>query len=129
MDGEISARHSVLVVEDEPLMRWSLAETLIERGHAVAEATDAATALRAFRDVPRPFDVVLVDLCLPDSQDLSLVAAMRRRSPSSVIVLMTAYGTREIAADARALGVREVLAKPFNLQTVCEVIEAGDRDR
>ena len=65
-----SPRLRVLVVDDEPLIRWSLSETLEQSGHAVVEAGDAEGALRAL-SAGRPFDVVLLDYRLPDSNDLT----------------------------------------------------------
>ena len=94
----------VLIVEDETLIRWALAESLTAAGHAVLEAPDAATALRIVDEAPEPMDAVVLDLRLPDSSDLSLLAAIRRRTPSSAVVMMTAHGTPEDAAGARALG-------------------------
>ena len=54
----------VLVVDDEPLIRWSIAETLGAAGHQVTEAQDAASALRALADAPST-DLVLLDFRLP----------------------------------------------------------------
>ena len=61
----------VLIVDDEPLIRWSLAETLAECGYEVAETGDGRGATRLLQDAPRQFDVVLLDYRLPDSEDLS----------------------------------------------------------
>jgi len=51
----------VLIVEDEPLIRWSIAETLANSGHSVLEASDAASAVRALKEASRPVDIVLLD--------------------------------------------------------------------
>ena len=59
----------VLIVDDESLIRWSVAETLGAAGHAVLEAADGATALRTLTEVSDPVDVVLLDFRLPDSND------------------------------------------------------------
>ena len=69
----------VLIVEDETLIRWAVAEALTAAGHAVLEAPDAATALRIVDEAPEPMDAVVLDLRLPDSSDLSLLAAIRRQ--------------------------------------------------
>ena len=71
-------------------------------GYTVLEAPDAATALRIVAEAPEPMDAVVLDLRLPDSSDLSLLAAIRRNTPSSAVVMMTAHGTPEDAAGARA---------------------------
>ena len=112
----------MLLVEDEPLIRWAVAETLTDAGHAVREAPDAATALRAVGQASEPFDVVLLDFRLPDSDDLSLVEGIRQRAPASAIVMMTAYGTPQMVDAAKGLGVYEVIAKPFDVRVLEDVI-------
>lgn len=110
------------MVEDEQLIRWAVAETLTGAGHRVIEAPDAATALRAVSQTAEPFDVVLLDSRLPDSDDLSLVERIRREAPASALVMMTAYGTPQMAEHARQLGVYEIIAKPFDVGVLEDVI-------
>ena len=126
---DFEARLRVLVVEDETLIRWAVAEALTAAGHTVLEAPDAATALQVVAEAPQPLDAVLLDLRLPDSSDLSLLAAIRRKTPSSAVVMMTAHGTPEDAAAARALGAFEVLEKPFDVQRLERVVVAACRAR
>jgi DNA-binding NtrC family response regulator len=104
----------ILVVEDETLIRWSIAETLAQEGHTVMEATCAAAAVRALEDED-DIDVVLLDYRLPDSNDLGLLASVRRLQPRSAVVMMTAYGTPEVTEGALALGAYRVLGKPFDM--------------
>ena len=68
----------VLVVDDEALMRWSVAETLAKRGHTVIEAVDGATAKQALTDGADAPDVILLDYRLPDSTGLALLPTLRR---------------------------------------------------
>jgi len=119
----------VLIVEDETLIRWAVAEALTAAGHTVLEAPDAATALRVVDEAPAPMDAVVLDLRLPDSSDLSLLAAIRRRTPSSAVVMMTAHGTPEDAAGARALGAFDVVEKPFDVQKMERLVIAACRAR
>ncbi len=119
----------VLIVEDETLIRWAVAEALTAAGHTVLEAPDAATALRIVAEAPEPMDAVVLDLRLPDSSDLSLLAAIRRNTPSSAVVMMTAHGTPEDAAGARALGAFEVVEKPFDVQRLERLVTAACRAR
>lgn len=105
----------VLVVDDESLIRWSIAETLKDQGHAVVEAQDGAAAVRALRDSSQPVDAVVLDYRLPDSNDLSLLAQIRRMVPTSPVVLMTAYRAPNIVEGARRLGAYDVLDKPFEM--------------
>jgi two-component system response regulator AtoC len=113
----------VLVVDDEPLIRWSIAETLTAGGHQVVQAEDAASALRAVHDQPGP-DLVFLDFRLPDSNDLGLLAKIREIAPDAVVVLMTAFGTPDVTAGARKLGVSRVLNKPFNMHDVEDVVRS-----
>jgi DNA-binding NtrC family response regulator len=116
-----SPRH-VLVVDDEPLIRWALAETLRGLGLDVDQAGDAASALRSITTAHLPFDVVVLDLRLPDMSDLSLLATVRQLLPDAVVVLMTAYETPEITSRALELGACGVLRKPFELADVTRIV-------
>jgi DNA-binding NtrC family response regulator len=113
----------VLVVDDEPLVRWSIAETLRAHGHDVREAEDARGAIAAVVDPMAPPDAVLLDLKLPDSDDLGPLLALRRMAPEVPVILMTAFGTAEVLDEARRLGVYTVLDKPFDLDELDLIIE------
>ena len=114
-DGEKSRPPRVLVVDDEALLRWSVAETLGDRGWQATEAADAQSAMGAFPDIAAASGLVFLDLRLPDSDDLHVLAAMRRLSPQTPVILMTAHGTADLADAARALGAFAVLDKPFDM--------------
>jgi DNA-binding NtrC family response regulator len=103
----------VLVVDDERLVRWSVAETLTARGYNVVEAADARSAMQAF-GAGDTIDLVLLDLRLPDADDLRVLACIRQEAPKMPVILMTAFATREIVEDATVLGA-SVLTKPFDL--------------
>lgn len=116
----------VLVVDDEPLICWSLAETLGERGELVTEATTGDEAIRALASAPEP-DVLLLDYQLPDSHDLSLLSTVRRLAPNSRVILMSAHYTPEIARQALALGACRVVSKPIDMHHVPALVrEAAD---
>ena len=112
----------ILVVDDEALIRWSLVQTLSDAGHSTAEAVSAATALRAVSDASTPFDVILLDFRLPDSNDLTLLSRLRRLSPATQVILMTAYGTPEVVQGALDLGVFRVVAKPLDMNEVSTLV-------
>jgi len=111
----------VLVVDDELLIRWSLAETLTERGHLVVQMADGSGARSAVQD-GEAFDVVLLDFCLPDSFDLSLLASIRRALPRAQVIMMTAFGHPEMVRAALELGAFCVIGKPFEMQAVAELV-------
>lgn len=118
---------TVLVVDDEALIRWALAEVLRQRGHTVIEATSADGARNAMSQASGLIDVVLLDYRLPDSNDLHLLEEIRRRLPRSAVVLMTAFGTPEMVQGALDLGVYCVLNKPFDMHGVEGLITEAHR--
>ena len=111
----------VLVVDDERLLRWSVAETLAARGYDIREAADARSAMQEFGDGDRT-DLVLLDLRLPDVSDLRLLARLRQKGPDVPVMLMTAFSTREIVEEAGVLGA-SVLIKPFDLDALVTGVE------
>lgn len=126
--GKPAAR--ILVVDDEPLVRWSIAETLVAAGYDVEEAADGKTALTILNSHSGPsnaerhrnIDVVLLDVRLPDADGLGLLAAMRAAAPSVPIALMTAFGTTELSQSATRLGAFTVLDKPFDMADVLRLV-------
>ena len=115
----------VLVVDDEALIRWSVSETLTGLGMTVDQAVDAASTLSAIDAAGWRFDVIVLDLRLPDMDDLTLLMKIRRRVPHAAVVLMTAFGTPEIVTAAYDLGVVNVLSKPFELDELSRVVTAA----
>ena len=111
----------ILVVDDEWLVRWSVTQALQARGFDVDEAADAASAMRAFET---DCDLVLLDLHLPDSDDLQVLSFIRSRSASVPVIIMTAFATREVAEEAAALGA-SVVHKPFDLNDLAMRVECA----
>lgn len=124
ISGRAARKHPrrVLVVDDEPLIRWSVTETLAEHGLDVEQASDAASALRMITTCALPFDVVVLDLRLPDMRDLSLLGTVRQLQPDASVVLMTAYGSDDVVERAIALGATTVLNKPFELGSLIDAV-------
>ena len=119
---------SVLVVDDEALIRWSLAEMLGERGYAVTEAGDARMALAAIESAKEPFDVVLLDYRLPDSADLRLLEKVRQLVPTARIIMITAHNSPELAQGAAALGAYRVISKPFEVESLAALVNQARKD-
>jgi DNA-binding NtrC family response regulator len=111
---------SVLVVDDEPLIRWAIAEQLSDAGYSVQETGDARGAMSAL--AASAFDVVLLDIRLPDSNDLTLLTCIRQLAPAARVIMMTAHGTRELAERAVALGAFGFLDKPFELREMAGLV-------
>ena len=119
----------ILVIDDELLIRWSLNETLSEAGHSVTEAVDRASAIEALQTRPQPPDVVLLDYRLPDSDDLGLLTAIRQMAPGAQVIMMTAFGTPEMARHALELGAYRVISKPFEVRELAALVEQAHASR
>ena len=120
-------RLRALVVDDEALIRWSVGETLTALDMEVKLAATAAATLEVIAAASSPFDVVVLDLRLPDVSDLSLLGRVREQLPAARVVLMTAFGTPEIIAEAVTMGVHGVLNKPFELEELSRLLaHAGE---
>ena len=126
MDENLRALR-VLVVEDELLIRWSITETLAHAGHTVIEAADGASAIMALKNDAERIDAVVLDYRLPDSNDLTLLATVRRLLPDGAVVLMTAFSTPEVVKGALDLGVHQVLHKPFEMHDLKLLLEDACR--
>jgi DNA-binding NtrC family response regulator len=108
---------SILIVDDEPLIRWAMAETLTAEGHSVWQASDAKETLERL-SAGSPPDVIFLDYHLPDANNMTLLATIRRVVPKSSVIMMSAYGTPDVQADAFKLGAYCVVSKPFEM---CEL--------
>jgi two-component system, NtrC family, response regulator AtoC len=122
VSGQQAPNKRALVVDDELLIRWSLSETLSDSGFTVAEAEDGQGAVRALTDTGELPDVVLLDFRLPDSNDLNLLSRIISLVPDGRVILMTAYGTPELASAALERGAYKVLHKPFELQDLTALV-------
>ena len=123
-DGKFPTVLDVMIVDDEPLIRWSLRRGLTRRGHQVAEAGDGAEALRQLRADPHRFSVIVLDSWLPDVQNLTLLKEIRQIAPSPAILIMTAFGDAQMRDEALALGARVVIDKPFQVNDVVSLVES-----
>lgn len=111
----------VLVVDDEPLIRWAVTEMLGDLEYQVVQAGDARSAIAAIAE-SAPFEIVLLDVRLPDSDDLVLFDRVRLLAPDARIILMTAHGTRELTERAMNRGAFTVVSKPFELTELAALV-------
>ena len=122
MAGEKLPRPVVLVVDDEPLIRWSLSEGLTEKGYCVRQAATGAEARDLIEaSLGEPL-VIVLDLRLPDVVDLSLLRDIRARRPDAPVVMMSAHGTDEDARSARRLGAFRFVTKPFDVGEMVDFV-------
>ena len=105
----------ILVVDDEAEIRSSLEEILTEEGYAVATAASAAEAKVLIEDAP--YDVVLLDIWLPDRDGLDVLADVHTLDAEKrpEVVIISGHGTIEAAVKATKLGAYDFLEKPLSL--------------
>jgi two-component system NtrC family response regulator len=111
---------AILVVEDERLIQWSLRERLEQDGYHVVLADTGEQALDRFQE---SVGLVLLDLKLPDTNGLALLKRLKKLQPKCQVILMTAYGTPEIAREAMDNGVFQVVDKPFRLDDMALLVD------
>lgn len=114
----------ILVVDDEATTRISLAELLRLEGYDVSIAASGEDALEVIDRNP-PFDLMVVDIKMPGMDGLQLTEAVQRRSPDTVIILLTAFGTLETAIQALRRGAHDYLLKPCPVSQILESVRKG----
>src|SRR5262249_11151348 len=111
---------TILVVDDEQLIRWSLAERLQQEGYRVVEA---ATATEARERHAEGVDLVLLDYRLPDGDGITVLKQIKEANADTVVILLTAYSSVDGAAEAMKHGAYHYANKPFNLDEIALLIE------
>ncbi len=102
----------VLIVDDQPNMRITLAMMLRDAGHEVSEADDGEEAIARVNE--DSFDVVLTDLRMDRVDGMEVLRHVKEHSPLTEVLVMTAYGTIETAVEAMRLGAHDYVQKPFS---------------
>ncbi len=115
---------SILVVDDDDLLRQQLARALERRGLEVRSASGVDEALRLIEEEPP--ELAVVDLKMPDGSGLKLVEALHRADPGTRIVVLTGYGSIATAIDAVRLGATYYLQKPADADEVLAAFLRGE---
>lgn len=103
----------ILIVDDAKFARFMAKRSLVNGGFEdIIEATNAAEAISIFeKEEP---DITLLDITLPDSNDLGLLERLLKIRPNAKIIMNSAIGQELIIADALGIGAKEFITKPFN---------------
>ena len=107
---------TILIVDDEPNMRWVLGRALEQAGYTVYGAENGGDCLGMLGR--EGVDLVLLDLKLKGEDGLTILRRIRERRPEVVVIILTAYGTVPTAVEAMQLGAADFLRKPFDVEEV-----------
>jgi PAS domain S-box-containing protein len=110
----------VMIVDDEPALVALAEEMLAELGYEPVGFNSSVSALRAFREEPKRFDLILTDEAMPDLVGTELARQIRQLAPTIPIVLMSGYGGSQLTQRAAAVGINEVLRKPLQRRDLAE---------
>jgi DNA-binding NtrC family response regulator len=121
VEGRKVSSARILIVDDESLIRWSLAQGLSAHGYEVIEAASGAAALEGCEG--SNIDVALLDFRLPDTDGIELAREIRRSRPSCPVILMTAYGNPELQRRAAQNGILRVIDKPFDVAELVGLVD------
>ena len=116
---------SVLVVDDEVLIRKSLAKVLKARGYAVDLASTGAEGLEKASQM-RP-QVMILDMRLPDTDGLSVLRRVRQLDPLTQVIVITAFGDVQSAVEAMKLGACDFLRKPYEMEDIVLAVESAGK--
>jgi two-component system response regulator AtoC len=118
-------RLTVLVVDDELLIRKSLGKVFRERGYAVEVASTGAEGLERVSSF-RP-QVMILDMRLPDTDGLTVLRRARQLDPLLQVIVITAFGDVQSAVDAMKLGACDFLRKPYEMEDIALAAESAGR--
>jgi two-component system, NtrC family, response regulator AtoC len=122
------ALRSVLIADDEESIRHVLTVLLADRGYEVRAVADGEEALRELS--ARDYDALVTDVRMPKLDGLSLVRRAQEVSPDTTVIVMSAYGSHELAIEAMKAGAYDYLGKPFRPDDVLLVLrKAEERER
>ncbi len=120
--------HTVLVVEDEPMIRQVVAEVLRDSGYEVVEAANGAAAIEALdqqRPPPQQLCLVLLDMMLPEVDGLGVLRHLTAAGAYVPVVAMSANKLN--LAAALAAGAHSAVAKPFDIEALLATVTRGCR--
>ncbi len=124
IDRRLSRSRSprILVIDDEPLIRLWLRQSLAERGYRVFEAEDENAVLATLADGPLP-EIVVLDHPFSDVNDFALLRRLLTRAPRMQVIVISADHAAETPANARAAGAFAVINKPFEIQQLVALLD------
>ena len=112
---------NILFVDDDTALNRILERMLKESGFGVDLATDGPAALQRLSD--NHYDVAILDNCLPSMSGIDVLRELRSKNTATKVIMITAVDEHELANEGKQLGANEVLAKPFEFETLLDTIQ------
>ncbi|MFW5489811.1 MAG: response regulator [Desulfovibrio sp.] len=119
-----SAKTSILILDDEPIVSKRLQPALEKMGYEVESFYESAKAMVRIQE--RDFDIVVTDLKMEGIDGMQFLAEVKKRSPSTEVIVITGFATMDTAKESMRQGVFDFLAKPFKLGEIQEVIRKAE---
>jgi len=116
---DATAKHSVLVVDDEPIVCHSVRKILSKQSCAVEEVFDVDAAMQKMK--LQKFDLVLLDLKMPKRSGMEVLKSIKSQWPEIPVVIITGHGTIETAIEATQIGASNFIPKPFTPSELAKV--------
>lgn len=116
---------SILIIDDEPLMRLSMLDALKAVGYEVRDVSTGNEGIEKIRE--GQFDLIITDLRLPGSDGLQILKECKEHSPSTEVIVITAYGSVDTAVHAMKCGAYDYITKPFSMDELLLVVERVSR--
>ena len=120
-------RASILIVDDEPIVREALRDWLVDAGYSVTTAETGEQALDIVAE--RDFGLAILDVRLPGKTGIRVLQEMKEMKPDIKAIIITAYGSPEIRAEATKLGAGHYLAKPISPDRLETLVEEALSDQ
>ena len=116
---------SVLIIDDEPLMRLSMLDALKAEGYQVQEVSNGEEGIQKTKT--NRYDLVITDLRMPGSDGLQVVRVCKEYSPETEVIVITAHGSVDTAVQAMKLGAHDYVTKPFSMDELLMTVDRATK--
>ena len=110
---------NILIIDDEEDLCWLLSNTLQRKGYNVSAANSISEGMACLKERP---DLIFLDLKLPDGNGMDVLSEIKRTTPQTMVVVISAYGSEEKRGEAEDQGVYGFIDKPFTEEKILETI-------
>ena len=124
MNVPVAPKRTVLIVDDEDVIRDLIADVVSDRGYRVLTAASGKDALEIVKAEKQAVDLVVLDMLMPDLDGRQTYEQMKQIVPGLRVLVATGFGREDIAKNLMDLGIRGVVSKPFHIEDLLSLIES-----